>query len=65
MLTNHKDASGIGFKKLDHMNNACLMNLIWKLHYDGNDLRRKVMKNKYRVSNIKEYKNRRSCDSKL
>ena len=45
VVAQHKNEGGLGFRKLDQMNNACLGKLAWS----------QVLRSKYEVSNPNEY----------
>lgn len=51
-ITKHKQDEGLGLRRLDIMNNAYIVKLVWKLHNATKELWYEVLQNKYKCSNL-------------
>lgn len=65
MVTRSKKEYGLGLRRLDNMNKACIMKLGWKLHNNPNELWCKVLKGKYNYTNPLDHTNHKGIDSSL
>jgi hypothetical protein len=54
IITKPKCMGGLGMRRLDTMNQACLAKLGWKLYTGAHELRSDVLRGKYDCRNFKE-----------
>ncbi|PNY12420.1 ribonuclease H [Trifolium pratense] len=64
-LTVPKRMGGLGFRKLETMNKACLLKLVWKFLESNDDYWCRVLRGKYVVNGIQFGDNSKSNDSSL
>ncbi|GAU31911.1 hypothetical protein TSUD_270960 [Trifolium subterraneum] len=64
-ITVPKWLGGLGVRKLDVMNNACLMKLNWSYQGGSNDLWCKVLRGKYEEARVQSQQKARGTDSSL
>ncbi|MCH79377.1 putative non-LTR retroelement reverse transcriptase [Trifolium medium] len=65
MVTKPKYLGGLGLRKLDIMNKACLLKLGWKLYSGANDFWCDVIRGKYGNNNLQHETQCRATDSSL
>ncbi|MCI09971.1 ribonuclease H [Trifolium medium] len=64
-ITVPKDSGGLGIRKLEAMNKACLLKLNWKLRENSDELWCKVLRAKYECDNSNISSTRRVSTSSL
>ncbi|PNX92647.1 ribonuclease H, partial [Trifolium pratense] len=65
VVTMPKDMGGLGLRRLDAMNKACLLKLGWKLNNGSTDFWCEVLRGKYGSNSLTIEMNTRSSDSNL
>jgi hypothetical protein len=64
-VTTLKWLGGLGLRKLDNMNKACILKLGWKIYSGANDFWCQVRRGKYGCNSLKKISNVRVTDSSL
>jgi hypothetical protein len=65
VVTTLKWLGGLGLRKLDNMNKACILKLGWKIYSGANDFWCQVRRGKYGCNSLKTFSNVRVTDSSL
>ncbi|PNX95340.1 hypothetical protein L195_g018531 [Trifolium pratense] len=65
MMTKPKYLGGLGLRRLDSMNEACLLKLGWQLYSGVKEFWCEVMRGKYGSNNLREFVQVRASDSSL